>query len=246
VNISKIPKVKQESLSKMTVSTPRAPLKNPVNSETIVPQKSTKMAKKKRGAKRKPSAKSPPKLLKSCYQYTFRTMTQSLGCLSACIQRATTLSRGMAHEVAAHIEDAVHVLNSARIIAYEALSLYVIATLESPSTSTDTTNTDPLDLLLTKKFSHAIVRSLVTLIINGKIKTCGSEYKDQKSVQSKMIAEAVYSQLISTTGKIDRLNTNKELVLNVPQKCMSHEIANNIRSHFKKLPFLIVNKVQYT
>lgn len=247
-DLSKASKVNQESLSEMTQSAPRSckPKSNESKSQPKNPKK--KLNKKKKSGGRAP-AQGSVKELKSLFRNSFRTMTEKIGCATACIRRATTLAEVEAHAVSNLIEEAVHILNSARILAFKALHLFLVSRLENisstitnESTSNVTTTIDPLDLLLTKKHGRTIMRNLVTLVVNGKIDERGGASNDEKAIKARFIAKEIYASLTGVVGNIDPVKTRK-LNLTIPQKAMAHKMADCIRSHFRKLPSTVVNKV---
>ncbi|KAF9992657.1 hypothetical protein BGZ79_002800, partial [Entomortierella chlamydospora] len=246
-DLSKASKVNQESLSEMTQSARRSckPKSNESKSQPKNPKK--KLNKKKKSGGRAP-AQGSVKELKSLFRNSFRTVTETIGCATACIRRATTLAKVEAHAVSNLIEEAVHILNSARILALKALHLFLVSRLENisstitnESTSNVTTKIDPLDLLLTKKHGRTIMRNLVTLVVNGKIDKTGAASNDEKAIEARFIAKEIYAGLMGVVGNIDPVKTRK-LNLTIPQKAMAHKMADCIRSHFPKLPSTVVNK----
>ncbi|KAI8361001.1 hypothetical protein B0O80DRAFT_147460 [Mortierella sp. GBAus27b] len=240
--LSKAPKLKEQQLSKMAVCPPRPKKKldQPKNEEDAKPKSKTPASPKKRT--RSQRTVDSLRELKYLYNATFQTITETAGTIQSCMRRSTSLSDDEIRTVVNYLDRIVHVLNNARILANRALELYLTKTLErryNPATA-DKSQThrlalseeasdhrkgkekreqsdDPLDLVLSKQYGHSIFRNLVTLLINGAVK--GNFLK-------------------SAVGAMEPLRGDLDATLTVVQKCMSHLMADNLRAHFKRLPFV--------
>ncbi|KAF8976772.1 hypothetical protein BGZ46_007981, partial [Entomortierella lignicola] len=248
-DLTKASKVDQESLSKMTESAPRPSKPKSINTKSQPKNSKGNLNKKKRRGGKAPAVGST-KELKSLFKNSFRYVTETLGCAKACILRATTLTNDEALAVSNLIEEAVHILNTARILAFRALRLFLVSRLEDTSniisedSTSDVANTiDPLDLLLTKKHGRTIMRNLVTLVVNGKIQNTGAAPTDENVLKDRSIAEEIYAGLKEAIGNNNPIKTRK-LTLKIPQKAMAHKMADCIRFHFRKIPSVVVNKMK--
>ncbi|KAF9177938.1 hypothetical protein BGZ49_005469, partial [Haplosporangium sp. Z 27] len=142
---------------------------------------------------------------------------------------------------------AVHVLNSIRILTYKALNLFIVTHLatgsEGPNLN-DLNPVDPLDMLLSQKHGRSIIRGLVTLIANGKFDGRGGQPKDEGAIKARSIAQDIFNRFKSLLGEFEPIKGEKYLTLTVAQKAMAHEMADDLRLHFRRLPSVIVGKMR--
>ncbi|KAK3825281.1 MAG: hypothetical protein J3Q66DRAFT_420200 [Benniella sp.] len=69
--------------------------------------------------------KCEAKIEKDNFIKSFKTTTTTMGALTSCIHRATSLSREEARCIADRLDEAVHVFNVARIIGYKAIENFI-------------------------------------------------------------------------------------------------------------------------
>lgn len=118
---------------------------------------------------------------------------------------------------------------------------FVSSILEQPEAHEDPD--EVLCLLLSKKHGRTVLRNLTTLVVNGKIKGGGKASTDQRANQARKLAQDIYEgfQAIAATKTLKE--PGEKLALTVPQKAMAHEMADTMRTHFRRLPKTIVAKV---
>ncbi|KAF9986154.1 hypothetical protein BGZ65_008642, partial [Modicella reniformis] len=215
-DLSKAPRVDDSQLAKMNISQPLARKKKEYKQEH--PQsKKNKTERKEDGAKE----------LKSLYQSTFRTITETAGSVQECLRRSTLLSKNEI-VIVAGLDNVVHALNSMWILADKALRLYLFKTLNSnhnhamasPAEERESVDPNPLDLLLTRKYGRSIIRNLTTILMSGKT-TDTRKPTDPKGWVARSVAEEIVGGLKSVVGAVKPLKGHMKVALTVVQKSMA-------------------------
>lgn len=126
-----------------------------------------------------------------------------------------------------------------------------------PSSQDESTETEvivdqqqPLDLLLDRQHGETIVRNVIALVLNGRIDGRGRKATHPEAVQAREVAQSVYDDMKrlyrdQTSEDWVPTNSSAKLHLSIPQGELAHEIHTAIRTHFARLPGVIVAKVHY-
>lgn len=268
----------KENLGNMSVSVP-SPRKT--KTETM-PVADSSSKKKGSGTKKhtsgsnddkqeqpQPQPQPGAKATKGLFEKAFRIMTMTMGSLSCCLQRATSMSRADAESVARRLNDAVHVMSQTRIIVFKAVENYVYlkvtenssataspmmfvdsiecASSAGPSNSVDPPNInkmDPLDLLLHKDHGVTIIRNLIGIVMRGQVERTmgGTTPKSELAIMACETAGDMYRKICLVLPNLGPSNP-ENLPLGVPLMEMAVNVHSAIRTHFRRLPELVVNKV---
>jgi hypothetical protein len=109
---------------------------------------------------------------------------------------------------------------------------------------TSTTAMDPLDLLLHKSHGATIVRNLIGMVLRGQVERTkgGTLPKSELAAMASKIAGEMYQELCLVLPDL-KCSNPKDIPLGVPVMEMAVNVHSAIRTHFRRLPELIVNKV---
>jgi hypothetical protein len=235
-------------LDKMVISQPRAPKqKNP--SKATSPNTSSTGGRASAASVERTTTTEVSGMSdhKDMFQRSFKTVTLTLGAISGCIRRATTLTSEETAAVERRINDAVHIMSLTRSIVFHGIELYVYKSLTT-TVPRRTDELDPLDLLVHKDHGASFVRNLISHILSGSPPTKGPKAKKPATVQAKQLANDVYQELKDVLSDLKPTNPPKnkesvEMPLGIPQADMAVNILTAIRQHFGRLPGLIIKKV---
>ncbi|KAF9962823.1 hypothetical protein BGZ65_007773 [Modicella reniformis] len=191
--------------------------------------------------------KSDAKVQKNLFDKTFKTVTMTMGSLTCCIRRATSLDKEHAEQVSKHLDKAVHTSSRARIMVFKALENYIylkVARDPVGENSSVSTALDPLDLILDPTHGTTIVRNLIALVMNGgRDGGGGTTPKAPQAVAAKEIAKNIYQELCLVLPGLGAVNP-EDIPLGVPRMEMAVNIHSAILTHFRRLPGLIISKMK--
>jgi hypothetical protein len=243
------PKVKADVLRNLAVEEPRAakPKAADYKNKAITPSPS------------KPSNK-PIKLgnnaqgdgaaaLKTLYQKTFQTATLTLGSLGGCLRRATDMTEEEAKLVAGRLESAVDILARTKMLVYKCLELFLIshlhdeASMDLDPSENGSKDADPLDIILDRKHGATVVRNLVALVLNGHVESKKSHTSNQESIRSQELAQSTYDNLRGILTDLQAVKGSSTIPLGHPQQALAVEIHSALRTHFTRIPEIVVSKV---
>jgi hypothetical protein len=196
--------VKPDELLLMSVDGPR-PYKPKAD---LKPNTDKKKSTRKKRAAKKVREKEGAKGLKSLYSKAFQATTLTVGCWRGCLRRASGLTKEQVKAVSNRINEGVHILNKTRSYLYKTLELYINTTVEIDDESST------LDLLLSKKYGRTALRTLSTLILNGKLDTRGRKTDNEKAKSCQELGEEMYNLLVKTVSR--QVMVNIGLSLSIP------------------------------
>ncbi|KAK3829157.1 MAG: hypothetical protein J3Q66DRAFT_364198 [Benniella sp.] len=107
----------------------------------------------------------------------------------------------------------------------------------------------PLDLLLDRQHGETVVRNLIALVLNGKIDGKGRKPTHPEATQARELAQSVYESMKKlyqdhTSQDWKPTNGTAKLPLSIPQGELAREMHTTIRTHFARLPGVIVAKME--
>lgn len=261
------------ALSKMTPSPPRRPTapKNnnsnqpsPISSSSAPASSSSASTSsplspnvKKRKKKKKKAASAPktrnvdalptPALLKDAFKATYKTITQTVGSIKACLRRGIG-GHGVSDEeislIASRLETAAHLMADTRVHVFRMLSMLVLDELTRPNLESEgSQSADPLDLLLKKAPGTLLIRNLAILILDGRLKKHTSQNVD--GIAARNLAQRTYNRYKEIAHGLRPLNVSS---INTADNVMEFGLSVfvPVQTHFKKLPNTIVAKVLLT
>jgi hypothetical protein len=281
-DVSKASPVEGDTLQNFVVSVPQ-PRKTKTSEIQAAPKKvpgptTSSSSRSSNTSSNKKREKSDPKIEKDLFDKTFKIVTMTMGSLTCCLRRATSLNKEQAQRITERLDEAVHVFSRARNIAFKALENYIYLQVTKgakdkqlelepvefdplipaldlhESAEQDSleasrmippkaSNMAPLDLILDRAHGTTVVRNLVTLLMNGgDISHGGAVAKAPEAIDAQQIAKEIHKELCLVFPDLEAVNP-KSMPLGVPLMELAVNIHSAIRTHFHRLPGLIVNKV---
>jgi hypothetical protein len=245
-DISKASPVQEDVLQDLTIDEPKANGTKTNDKQKQTPKTTTYSKRTTSSTSGNKRNKCDTKVIKDLFQKVFKTVTLTMGSTTACLLRATSLNREQATQITRRLEDAVHVASRARIVVLKAIEHYLyIKVTESPVEESHPVSVefDPLDLILDKTHGTTIVRNLLSLVMSGGTeKDTGATAQASGAIAAKAIAKNIYNALCMAVPDLEPVNPAK-IPLSVARMEMATDLHSDIRTHFRKLPELIVNKV---
>jgi len=106
----------------------------------------------------------------------------------------------------------------------------------------------PLDLLLDRQHGETVIRNMIALVLNGKIDGRGRTPTHPEAIQARELARSVYESMKKlyhdhTLEYWKPTNGTAKLPLSIPQGELAREMHTAIRTHFARLPGVVVAKV---
>ncbi|KAK3814455.1 MAG: hypothetical protein J3Q66DRAFT_37783 [Benniella sp.] len=107
----------------------------------------------------------------------------------------------------------------------------------------------PLDLLLDRQHGETVIRNLIALVLNGKIDGRGRKPTHPEATQARELAQSVYESMKKlyqdhTSQDWKPTNSTAKLPLSIPQGELAREMHTAIRTHFARLPGVVVAKME--
>ena len=116
--------------------------------------------------------------------------------------------------------------------------------LQSKSEHSEQSQRDPLDLILDQAHGTTLVRNLFALVLNGKVDARGKPAKDPAAMQARELAKSIYIGFCDVLQGLKPIKDSVGLLsLSKVQAEIAKEMQCAIRTHFNRLPGLIVSKV---
>ncbi|KAF9542588.1 hypothetical protein EC957_001795 [Mortierella hygrophila] len=186
-----------------------------------------------------------PALLKDAFKATYKTITQIVGPIKACLRRGIG-GHGVSDEVisiiAFRLESAAHLMADTRVHVFHMLTMLVLDELTRPNMESEgSQRTDPLDLLLSKAPGTLLIRNLATLILDGRLGKKTSQ--DFNGIAVRNLAQRTYDQYKEVISGLRPLNTTS---INTGDNIMEFDLSVfvPVQTHFKKSPNTIVAKMR--
>ncbi|KAF9150141.1 hypothetical protein BG015_008048 [Linnemannia schmuckeri] len=257
--------VDESELSKMMPSPPRRSLTSNNTTSNLPASGSSSFAasssspfstpssanKKKKKSKSKGSAKTrnvdaipTAALLKDVFKASFKTVTQTVGSVKACVRRGLG-SRGATDPevdiIATRLESAAHVISDTRVHVFRMLTMLTLSELtHQHADDGDSQSVDPLDLLLKKSAGTLLIRNLATLVLNGKLDRKTS--KEENGIAARDLAMRTYDRYKEMAIELRPLNnTSISVGDNVMELSLSVFVA--WQQHSKRLPLTIMKSL---
>lgn len=150
--------------------------------------------------------------------------------------------------VAGRVETVVDALAKTRMFVYKSIELFLISQLHAETSmdldpSEDALEKGPLDLILDREHGATVVRNLVALVLNGSAEPGKGAKIDQETIRAQELAQSVYDNLREVLLDLKAMKGPSKVPLGIPQQALAQEIHAAIRTHFARLPEVIVSRV---
>ncbi|KAG0283858.1 hypothetical protein BGZ98_006153, partial [Dissophora globulifera] len=103
---------------------------------------------------------------------------------------------------------------------------------------------DLLDFILDKVHGTNLIRNLIALVLNGVLGSQGRPLTDPTSIRVRELAQSMYDDLCEVLPDLTPVKDDLAMALSIPQAEMAVEIRAAIRTHFGRMPELIVSKMK--
>ncbi|KAG0195296.1 hypothetical protein BGX31_006455, partial [Mortierella sp. GBA43] len=95
-----------------------------------------------------------------------------------------------------------------------------------------------------RKHGATVVRNLVALVLNGHSDSKKSPTSNQESIRSQELAQLTYDNLRGILTDLQAVKGSSTIPLGHPQQALAVEIHSALRTHFARIPEIIVSKMK--
>ncbi|KAG0208197.1 hypothetical protein BGX31_002409 [Mortierella sp. GBA43] len=187
-DLTKASPVRYETLQHLTIPEPKPHVVKPKEAQDQAPKPKPVPRKQYNKKGNDQRNKSEVKVDKDLFKKVFKTVALTMGALTSCIVRATSLKRNQAELITSRLNGAVHVASRSRIMVLKAIENCIYLKVTG-STAVDPhpipDEFDPLDLILHRTHG-AIVRNLISLVMSGGMDMATDLHSDIKTYFRKL------------------------------------------------------------
>ncbi|KAG0074662.1 hypothetical protein BGZ90_010572 [Linnemannia elongata] len=178
--------------------------------------------------------KEGPKALKKSFGGAFKTLVLTAGSLWGCLRRDTDLTSEEIAQVVNRIDRAVFVMNSAKHVVLKMLEFFI----HDVCCLCETKWAEPRDS------GEVIIRNLISFALRGSASTqTGRKAEKPDPVRSYTLAISIFGQFQALHPPIKALNPD-HIPLSKVQQDLVPKICLAIKMHYRKLPTIIVDKME--